>query len=72
MKKLSNLNNLAAEICHREESEGREVNITDTKRVIRHLSDIIAEEWHCSYTLDISGALRKAGMRRIRNNKKPL
>ena len=34
---------LEMEICKREESEGREVNITDVRRVLRHNYEILAE-----------------------------
>lgn len=44
-----NFNNVAKEICHREESLSREVNITDAKRVMKHFLDILSErttdEW---------------------------
>lgn len=35
---------VAAEICKRERSESREVNITDVSRVLRHLLEILAEQ----------------------------
>ena len=38
-----NFNNVAKEICRREESSSREVNITDVKRVMRHLFDILGD-----------------------------
>lgn len=38
-----NFNSVAKEICKREESSSREVNITDVSRVMRHLFDILAE-----------------------------
>lgn len=37
-------NTVAREICKREKSESREVNITDVKRVMRHLFDILEDE----------------------------
>lgn len=43
MSKLT-FNTVAREICKREKSESREVNITDVKRVMRHLFDIVSEE----------------------------
>lgn len=39
-----NFNTVAREICKREESNSREVNITDVKRVMRHLFDILGDE----------------------------
>lgn len=39
-----NFNTVAREICKREKSNSREVNITDVKRVMRHLFDILGEE----------------------------
>lgn len=36
-------NTVAREICKREESSSREVNITDVKRVMRHLFDILGD-----------------------------
>mgnify|MGYP001342089191 CR=1 FL=1 len=36
-------NTVARDICKREKSESREVNITDVKRVMRHLFDILGE-----------------------------
>lgn len=36
-------NTVAREICKREKSEHREVNITDVKRVMRHFLDILGE-----------------------------
>lgn len=36
-------NTVAREICKREKSESREVNITDVSRVMRHLFDILGE-----------------------------
>lgn len=41
MSKLT-FNTVAREICKREESNHREVNITDVKRVMRHLFDAMA------------------------------
>ena len=43
MAKLT-FNSVAREICKREESNSREVNITDVKRVMRHFLDIISED----------------------------
>jgi len=62
--KFSYLNKLAAEICHREKSEGREINITDAKRTIRHFGDIIQEEWRLNFGLSIINAVRRAANRR--------
>jgi len=42
MSKLT-FDTVAKEICKREKSELREVNITDVKRVMRHLFDLLAE-----------------------------
>jgi len=36
-------NTVAREICKREKSESREVNITDVSRVMRHLFDVLAD-----------------------------
>jgi len=36
-------NTVAREICKREKSESREVNISDVKRVMRHLFDILGD-----------------------------
>lgn len=36
-------NTVARDICKREKSESREVNITDVKRVMRHLFDILGD-----------------------------
>lgn len=67
MKKhiLANLNKLAAEICKREKSSGREVNITDVKRVLRHLGDIIMEEWRLNFGVSIVNAIRRAATKRV-------
>ncbi len=70
MKIWTNLNSLAIEICKREQSNGREVNITEVKRVIRHLCDIIAEEWRRTFGLKLTSALRNAGQKRYRRNHK--
>ena len=43
MSKLT-FNTVAREICKREKSSSREVNITDVKRVMRHLFDILGDE----------------------------
>ena len=37
-------NTVAREICKRESSEHREVNITDVKRVMRHMLDILSDD----------------------------
>lgn len=47
MTKLT-FNTVAREICKREKSESREVNITDVKRVMRHFFDVCLKadlEW---------------------------
>lgn len=67
-----NLNKLAQKICRRETSPGREVNISDVKRVLRHLSDLIAEEWRSNYTFKITVALRESAQRRHRKRQKAL
>ena len=41
MAKLT-FSGVAREICKREKSQSREVNITDVSRVMRHLFDILA------------------------------
>lgn len=43
MSKLT-FNTVAREICKREESNSREVNITDVSRVMKHLFDILSED----------------------------
>lgn len=43
MAKLT-FNTVAREICKREKSQSREVNITDVKRVMRHFFDILADD----------------------------
>ena len=70
MTHFANLNKLAREICQRERSEGREVNMSEVKAVIRHLSDLIAEEWRANFTLKITTALREAAQRRYRRKYK--
>ena len=42
MSKLT-FNTVAREICKREKSESREVNITDVSRVMRHFFDVLAD-----------------------------
>ena len=69
MEYFTNLNKLAVEICKREKSIDREVNISEVKRVIRHLSDIIAEEYQLNFGLQTSATLRKSGRRRLKKNK---
>lgn len=39
-----NLSHVAIAICYRERSDRREVNITDVKRVMRHLSELIYDD----------------------------
>ena len=65
-----NLNSLATEICRREISEKREVNITDVKKVLRHLSDLMAEEWTRNHDLNVATALRRNGLKRIKKRQK--
>lgn len=69
MQNKRNLNTLAAEICHREKSDKRKVNIKDVKRVLKHISDLMAEEWTLNYNLKVSEALRRNGLRRIKKKK---
>lgn len=64
----TNLNELAVEICKREKSDNREVNITDVKRVLRHLSDIIFDEWRLHFNFRITNALRQSGKTRYNRN----
>lgn len=66
MTRLTNLNNLAKEICDREVSDGREINITEAKRVLRHLADIIGEEWRLNFGFKITNALRASAQKRWR------
>ena len=70
MKIPKNLNDLAVEVCKREKSDKREVNITETKRVIRHLSDIFAEEWNLNFSFKITSAMRAAGQKRLKRKNK--
>lgn len=60
----TNLNELAVEICKREKSDDREVNITKVKRVLSHLSDIIFDEWRLYFNFKITNALRQSGKTR--------
>ena len=68
-KNLSNLNNLAKEICEREKSIGRELNIAEVKAIIRHLSDLIGEEWDSRFEMKITKALRQNGLKRLSQRK---
>ena len=68
----ANLNKLAAEICRRDISDTREVNITDVKRVLRHVSDLMAEEWDRNHDLNVAAALRRSGMRRLKKKKRDM
>lgn len=65
-----NLNKLAIEICKREKLKHREINLIDIKRVIRHLCDILGENWKRNYGLTLMYTLTKAGMRSIRRKRK--
>lgn len=65
-----NLNKLAIEIHKREELRHNEVSVSDIRRVIRHLCDILGEEWNKNYGLTLMAVLTKAGMRSIRRKSK--
>lgn len=66
MSSVKNLNELTTEICQRLKQNGKELNITDVKRVLRHAADCMAEEWARNHNLDISAFLRRNGMGRIK------
>lgn len=72
MKHYTNLNQLALEIYERENVKGRYIRPLEVKRVIKHLCDILGEEWNRNYGLTLMATLCKAGMRSIRrkNNDK--
>ena len=55
----TNLSKVAIEICRRERSDKREVNITDVKRVMRHLSELIYDDISIMYMLLKNGKRRK-------------
>ena len=57
--KLKNLNYVAIAICRRERSDKREVNITDVKRVMRHLSELIYDDNSIMTMLLKNGKRRK-------------
>jgi hypothetical protein len=59
MAKLT-FNGVAREICKREKSDSREVNITDVKRVMRHFFDILGESYY-DWMLDARGAYDPPG-----------
>ena len=69
-RNLINLNTLAEDVCARDVSTSRELNITEVKRALRHLADIMAEEWDLKYEFKVSEALRKNGMGRRRKKAK--
>lgn len=66
MSNRVNLNELAKLICEREVSAGREVNITEVKRVLRHVADLMAEKWYSEFDLSIAEALRRNGLGRLK------
>ena len=59
-----NFNTVAREICKREESNSREVNITDVKRVMRWLFQILEEEKPADVMLFIGTYTKNANNRR--------
>ena len=67
MKNKTELNQIAIEIFKREQALSRDSSyptLTETKRLLRHAADLMAEEWMLNFGLTVQEALRRNGMGR--------
>ena len=55
---------LAAEISKRDKGD-----VATVKRILRHVADLMAEEWSARFELNVSECLRRNGMGRVRKKK---
>lgn len=60
------LADLIEEIKKRENALGRKLDEWQVRQTLRHLSDLMAEEWRTKISLEVSQALRKKGLRRLK------
>lgn len=60
---FTSLTQLAIEISKRETAKGHQLDISIIKRVIRHICNIISEEWKLNVGMQLTTTMRQAGNR---------
>lgn len=67
MRPQLKITEIAAIVQEREHALNKETDIKTVKRILRHIADLMAEEWRLNYDLRVAECLRRNGMGRSRN-----
>jgi len=67
-KNTITLEQIVDEVCKRQQKQkGYAVYRGTARDIVNHLSDLMAENWHLNYDLEVATVMRESGLQRIPN-----